>query len=169
MNPALVNIWRNGKTKKIPLLKSILLYIWLIPAVPIETLRLAPDLDYTYNLLQRHPVYILTDLLTWNLTLSWILLSSVGAILWLITVKALTTPTLVLFEDTIVFYGYGFFPEKLSAHSLAKIHPYSLGPLGTLFDFKSTSGTNFRVFGLLAKINKAVLQECVAKYGIKVI
>lgn len=164
-----MKIWRNGKTENISLLKSIFLYIWLIPAIPVGAYSFAFFWDVRSTRWGIEHEYFLLSVLNIAPSFTVLSLAAIGFFLWLLTIKALNMPVFVLSKDKFTLYSYGFFPEHLDLSSIAEIRPYHLGPIGTLFDFKSSVGTNFREFAFLAKINKDILQDVVGQYGIKVI
>ncbi|MEE2023731.1 hypothetical protein [Alkalimonas mucilaginosa] len=164
-----MKIWRNGKTEKISLFKSIFLHIWLVPAVPLGVYAFAFYIDARGNRWGAEKEYFLLSILNIEQSFTVLFLSGVGCLLWLLTIKALTMPVFVLSKEKLTLYSYGFFPDHLALASLAEIRPYNLGPIGTLIDFKSNVGTNFREFAFLAKINKDVLQELVGEHSVKVV
>lgn len=164
-----MKIWRNGKQEKIFFLKAVLMYVWLIPAIPIGVYGFAYYIDARGNKGGSKSDYVLTSILNIEPTFTVLALSAIGFVLWIWSVKALTTPTFIISEDKLTLYSYGFLPDHLTLASLAEIRTYNLGPIGTLIDFKSKVGSNFREFAFLATVKKDVLQAALGDRGIKVI
>lgn len=160
--------WRNGKLTKLSLIKVWFLHIWLIPGVPIGFYGIALYLDSRGHRSGYGPLGLVDYLLAHSNDLNPILII-VGIGLWLITVKTLAKPLFTLHNEQLRVHRNGFISDDLDIASIAKIKPYSLGPVGTLIDFKSSAGTNFREFILLAKVDKPILREFVGKFGIEVV
>ncbi|MEN8634117.1 hypothetical protein ABFV74_00075 [Pseudoalteromonas distincta] len=159
-----MKFWRNSSTEHYPMWKAFLMYIWVIPGVPIGTFLGV----YFLEARNRSDDELLLSLLNYRLDFTLIILFGVGFILWVWSIRALSKPVFIIHQNRLYFYGYGFFKDDIALDSLQEIRSYNLGPLGHLIDFKSKVGITFRSFAFLSNINKSKLEKFFEESGIKV-
>ncbi len=159
-----MEFWRNSSTKEYPKWKAFLLYIWVIPGVPIGTFLGV----YYLELRNRSSDEPLMDFLTYRIDYSLFVLLGVGFLLWLWSMRALSKPVFQINESRLYFYGYGFFKDDIDLNTLSEIRSYNVGPLGHLIDFKTKVGITFRSFAFLSNIKKNKLEKYFKDSGVKV-
>ncbi|XQF89630.1 hypothetical protein ACOBV8_12360 [Pseudoalteromonas espejiana] len=159
-----MEFWRNSSTEKYPKWKAFLLYIWVIPAVPIGTFLGV----YYLELRNRSSNEPLMDFLTYRIDYTIFLLLSVGFLLWFWSVRALSKPVFKISKNRLYFYSYGFFKNDIDLNTLQEIRSYNVGPLGHLIDFRTKIGITYRSFAFLSNIKKDKLEKYFEGSGIKV-
>lgn len=154
--------YRHSKLTPYSKVKASLLYIWLIPGVPIFT--------YMVILISGHRRRYLNDDMSSNPTLDLLnytsdytlpFLIGLGVLLWLWTWLALSQPLVIKTKSKIAFNTLGFGVTEFSFGSINRIRVYSFQPLGCLLDIKSPIGSNYRAFAFMANIDRQKLQDFV--------
>lgn len=157
--------WRNSRVNRSSLLVIALKYIVVIPLAPcVAYLILTPRRRYGRS---SDTTYII-DYIKQDPSLFLVVTLSVGALIWLWTIKAQLKPLFQLDTHGLKYSGLGFANSQISFASVSIIKPYNIFPLGTLIDMKSSIGSNVRFFGFVSRVDKQELRKFLADTDIQV-
>lgn len=146
---------RNYSSKPYSKLKIYLLYLWLIPGVPIITFMAA----FIIGANKHRDNNTLLDLMDYSADYTLPLLAFIGFLSWMWTVQALSQSLFVKTEKGIRINATGFAKNEFSFASVSEISVYRLFPFGSLINIKSPIGTNVRMFAILANVDTLKLQR----------
>lgn len=133
-------------------------FIWLIPAIPLVLAFWAVRRSFSD----------ITQFLLENWQGSVFYALAVGIIFWLVTVYVQLRPSLTRKGHELYINKYGLLASPVEITNIKEIKVHSLGPIGTLLDFRMKTNLSFREFIFLGKARSDLLSNYLSGSEIRI-